>query len=55
MDLFGIKTGEELKQENINLAQAFRFYINKIRGGPNYIKDNAEKFNYVKVINQALG
>ena len=55
MDAFRIQTSEELKFGKINLHVAFKVYIEKIRGGIKYRRENAETFGYISVMNKALG
>ena len=44
-----------MKFGKVNLHVAFKVYIEKIRGGIKYRRENAEKFDYVSVMNKALG
>ena len=47
MDLFRISTSDDLKYEKVNLHVAFKIFIEKIRGGIKYKRENADKFNYI--------
>ena len=54
-DIFHISEKNQLKMLKGDLHAAFRIYIDKIKGGLKYRKEKADKFNYVTVLNRALG
>lgn len=56
MELFRIQTSkEQYITGNGNLYAAFSVFIEKVRGGMKYRRENAQNFGYLKVIKQALG